>query len=342
MGLAKFGISGGRKIETHQLIDTGAPTTLDRFSAGVLSRFGFLGIAQKIVEKAPLSVDDIYLLMAKAGIPVLMKLVSLKPRNIAPLELTPIIVLPLRRWMELKNCLADMLAVITSLVSDIDHRRVHLVFDELHPTWLRQGVGRLIQEINLCRDNVNIIGPRIDELLSWVRDEYPSASYSEQMERIAEVLVEMRQIGISQLRSSANDEALELTHKSGFRNSLVTDLSKFPGPSSLAQELFRVNERARIKKDIDIWGPGFQVESRYNPYDHPARELTLLRLLAVGSISLTHVEIILAQSRYFSLEAMHLAPHLGANDLGCGAITDSTQDALSLQPYAILEKALAD
>src|SRR5690606_27921752 len=114
-----------------------------------------------------------------------------------------------------------------------------------------------------------------------------------------------------------------LLHDRGFPNCLVTDISQFRTAGQLALALYRINQLSGPQHAIDVWVPG--TGSPTMGASSPVlQDMRILRALAVGSICLNNVPHKRASSRRLSLEAINLARHCGANDLGYGAIDAET------------------
>jgi hypothetical protein len=127
----------------------------------------------------------------------------------------------------------------------------------------------------------------------------------------------------------------------GFPLSILTNILEFESTGELARELFRVHELS-LEQAVEVWMPGYETRSSRSRAgaERAIREQQLLRLLAVGSLTLSKVPFFRASSRYFSVDALRMAARFGANDFGFGAVNMLSARLLKIESYETLRKVL--
>jgi len=98
--LAKTGIVRGKRVPVEGLVTSSDGPVLDEFSRKCLGSFGFARIADKVLHGSDLTVDEIDILIAKASVPVLMKLTQIKQPEEVELHAVPVTMLPLESWLD--------------------------------------------------------------------------------------------------------------------------------------------------------------------------------------------------------------------------------------------------
>ncbi|MCB9030586.1 MAG: hypothetical protein H6619_06000 [Deltaproteobacteria bacterium] len=337
MALARYAIINGKKV----LLDSPAPKsqsdgrTLDKFSSSMLSQFGFLRIAQKVERADELTQEDIELLLSKAGMPVLMKLVSLQPKIREISVVRPAVILPISLWSSLGATYEEIAEESMNLLKGIPYDEVQVAIDEIDHSKLSFGLGALFIKLSQCREGITLVGPSVESLQNSEPGRLASRAH-----RLGQKLLELRGYGFKRLRASSDEESLQICHELGFSTSLVTYADDYPVLRYLAQELIKINSLAKQSGVLEVWSPGLRYLSNNDWVHRKILDYQLLRILAVSSLCLTNVPFIRASSRNFSLATLHLAPYFGANDLGFGAFDSITEQQLQLQPMKKLERVV--
>ena len=336
MPLARVGIHNGQRVAVEGLLATMQQPYLDDFAEGLLSQQGFMRIARKVMEGEQLSVPEIGLLLDKASMPVLMKLVSLCGGPARPLQVTPAVVLPLRLWLDFKSDLRQVSDLACEMLVGIEREEVQVTFDELRFASLTLPVRRLIETIARCRPGLTLVGPsNLDLAAECGNLSGCDESLGKELSRRLEFL---RDLGFRRLRSSSERRYLDYLHELGFETSLLSDVTKYRSHIELAEDLLEINQLSGSERSLQVWMPGknwsggpakrFAVDQLF--------EFQVLRVLAIGRLILSNIPKIRASSSFLSLEAMGLAHHFGANDLGFGAFDRPTRDYLWLESFQSL------
>lgn len=340
MALARFGIINGRKVALGEIVDPLRPSLLDDFSADALDRAGFLRIAEKIVSESELTESDLSSLLGEAGLPVLMKLISLKRKSTFTPTVTPAVVLPLRLWLEFDSDLLKVAGLAYQFLSEIPHANVSVSFDQIDLNRLTPNVISFFKAISHSRPGISMVGPRIEEIVSYLHRKSPAKNRDVSSDQLRLVLNRLKAAGFSRLMAFSSDQYLELASEAGFSNSFVTDLDKFPSSAELASELVLIKQRASVKRWVDVWSPGTRVSRPPALKDDPVSDFRILRAMAVAALYFDGSPQVRASSRYLSSEAILFARQLGANDLGFGAFDAFTKRTLKLRPYDELEEVV--
>ncbi len=358
MALARYGIVNGKRVALAELVPPLMPSLLDSFSAEALKQAGFLGIAEKVVSDTPLDPEDLILLLSQAGLPALMKLVSLKKKEVSSPTVTPAVVLPLSLWLNFDSDLVKVAALADQFLKDIPYSSVSVSFDRIDLKRLDSRLVSFFKTVSRCRDGISMVGPRIEEVFQFVEqcsaaDSAPRSvvrmskvrkagelSKVSRLDRVKEILLLLKSSGFERLMAFSSDQFLGLSSECGFSNSFVTDVEHFRTTEALAQELVRIKERASSKRWLDVWSPGSDVMRTPTLREDPVTELKLLRVLAVGSLYFDNRPQVRASSRYLSADAILFARQLGADDLGFGAFDSFTKKTLSLRSFDEIERII--
>ncbi|RMD85235.1 MAG: hypothetical protein D6808_05655 [Candidatus Dadabacteria bacterium] len=336
MSLAKYGIINGKKVRLNAIESHNwEKGDLSVFSKNMLSRLGFLRIAEKVSQGKLLSRDEISLLIRKAGLPVLLKLVKISRRydsadHIKNKGVIPALVMNVSNIMNDRSRLDAFELAFTEYVRAIPYAQVHIAIEGLDVRRIDHKIQSMLKRVSLCRDGIALVGPNIEDMFN-------EEGYSSYLE-LREALELLRECGFKRLRTTVDKYALALCHECGFETSLVTLIDAYGNFHSLADEIILIRDLTSKKKIIDVWGPGYSEEIRSNPALRQFFDIYLLRLLAIGSICLTDIPVIRATSKYFSLASFSVALDFGANDLGYGALTGNAKKLLKLRALVELEE----
>lgn len=334
--LARVGISSGRKVPALGLVPEVSPVpVVDSFAWRSLSYFGFGRIAEKICASVDLSVDDVELLLSKASLPVLMKLVEFfgaRPAAVLPMPVKLLsskdelgcerLTSPFQpREVGSKKKCADELSVI---------------FDGWSPAGSLQALldgSKRIQEHQLP---VRIVGPSIEDVVSSIVVEERRGMVCSS--RLRELLCELRAAGIDTLLPGAGRGILHMLHELGFNAGVETNLDVFRLPRHLALELVRLNKEAGQAGIVQVWSPGVAQVRGGKRFSDAAADLRILRALAVGALALRNVPFVRASSLYLSNDGMKFSAGCGANDFGFGAVDRYTAANLHLENVSLLRE----
>lgn len=334
--LAKIGIASGKLVPVAEVPGHAASPTLSDFSRTCLSRFGFARIADRVCDGAALNVRDVEMLLSKASLPVLMKLVEIKHREGSCAAPLPLVMLPWSSWTARYDS-TRILELSQGLLRGIRHKQLRVVIDELDYAKLDGELFSVLREISSCRPGMTLVGPSVDDVVSWV---ISAAEHESGLKKFENLLHKLRDAGLGRLMPASMVDLLKTVHEAGFPASLVTNISEFSNPLELAKELLRVNEIAQ-QQPIDVWVPGYQVSRASSPtLSRAALNYQLLRVLAVGSLCLDAVPHRRASTRYFNVDALQFARFCGANDYGFGAVNELTARAMRLEKLDRLKKAV--
>ena len=337
MALARHAIIDGKKVALIEANPHMSPDGLDEFTFGILSRFGFLSLAQKIVSRRALDVEEIEVLLTEASLPILMKLVELRKGTVVNPSITPAVVLPLSLWRRFGSDLEEAARLSKDFLQEIPHEVISVSFDRIDLDYLQPALLRFFRQIADARPGIMLLGPSIDEVVAFPGIGDSAVTPEFLLRRRLEFF---RESGFTRLMATSSEEFLGLTHELGFLNYLVTDINHYPGFRELAEELKRIAALASKRGLVDIWSPGVRINNLPLLHDDPITDFRLLRILAVSALCFDHAPVVRASSRYLSLEAIHFARYLGADDLGYGAFDSLTKKTLRVKPLGALTRAM--
>jgi len=262
-----------------------------------------------------------------------MKLIGLSKRTKESLSASPAVLLPLRNWMNFGVSISDILEQATDFLCSIPHCNIQVAFDDTPLDELLSVEGEFYKQIANCRDGLILVGPSIEEI-----ERSAHGDLIQKDEYIDRVLQRLCDLNFKRLRATYQTKYLHHTKRHNLTNCLVTPVDQFNDEHSLSHELYRIRELSCNPGLIDCWSPGVLNSSSQTWLEKSATDFHLLRILAIGSLVLEKVPLIRASSVHFSLDTIHLAAHLGANDLGFGAFDQLTQETLRLQPLGDLKR----
>lgn len=337
--IAKIGIVSGRAVPLEAVPGHPGQAAFTDFSRGCLSRFGFARIADRVVAGLPLGIRDVEMLLSKASLPVLMKLVELRHGGEDCVQPMPLVMLPLSNWAARYEP-TRIVELSHDLLKSIRHKHIRVVIDEIDFEKLDGELFAVLREIAHCRPGLTLVGPPVDDVVSWVLSAGSSKGI-QSVPRFEQLLHKLRSAGLGRLMPSSAVEVLKTVKEAGFPASLVTNIPSFATPLELAKELLRVNEIA-AHQPIDVWVPGADPLPASKRTGTSALDFQVLRTLAVGSLCMPAVPYRRASTRYLSVEAIQFSRHCGANDFGFGAVNELTARALHLEKLDRLRRAVGN
>lgn len=339
--LARLGIRNGKKVPLADLPAVGRAQQLSPFVRACFGRYGFARVAERILDRHPLSSKDIEALLVRAPLPVLMKLVELKgvPENVRSPQ--PLLVLPLSTWVA-ESGAEDAREKADKMIAQFAAVQPRIVLDLLSASESHFAVMSVAGSLMQKNAQHVFVGPTVDELISWVLA-MPSRDPQGRLKtpQLEEVLSEIKRLGLHRLRPCSVVEVAPTVQAAGFPLSILTNLLEFESSGDLARELFRVHELS-LEQSLEVWMPGFETRDPRPRAgaERAVREQQLLRLLAVGALTLSKVPFFRASSRYFSIDALRMASRFGANDFGFGAVNVLSARLLKIESYDTLRKVL--
>ena len=344
--LARSGISGGKRVP-FEFLASDSPRVLEGGVARCLEACGLLEIAQRVLDHEPLDVTQVAQLLSNASIAGLMKLVNLAApaTEILPLP-KPLVHLPLEGWIR-KTSPDEARDTAVRFLRAIPFSEIDVVIDWFNYSDLQRLLD-LSAELVRRRPGVRFIGPSLEELVEWLE-----SSSGKKAERglvtstLDELLFALRRAGFYRLKYATDLDlldkynVLERLHDSGLMSVVATPVGGRAGYHEIAQEIVRLRERWSSRELIDVWLPSFERNQDGARIRDAVVDMQLLRVLAVGAICLADVPVKRASSSFLSLEAMSLARSFGANDLGFGAVDETTSEVKKIQSYSVLLQALS-
>ncbi|MBX7143867.1 MAG: hypothetical protein K1X79_05400 [Oligoflexia bacterium] len=337
--LARLGIFGGMKLPVEGVIGAGT-RELSPFARKNLGRYGLARIGERLIERVPLSTQDIESLYSSAPLPVLMKLVEYC-RPVQVREPQPLLVLPVAEWLK-RHSHTDIVELSTSKLQSVPYPRLSVVVDAGGD---KEGQieGALLPEIAAAcpGHQINFLrGEDFVSLLLASRVRLEKGPTTKNF--LAPIVAELRTQQVDPYAPGAQPALVRAYAERGMAASVFTNLAAFKSSASLARELFRLHELS-LDQAIELWVPSYETKTRRPEPAHikGARDYQLLRLLAVGSLALPHIPYRNASTRYFSLDAVPLARLCGANDLGFGAVDDFSARVMRIEHLERLQRSLA-
>lgn len=335
--LARVGIVQGKLVALEQVRRQGSLCLADRFWRKIFEKSGLLEVAERVAQAEELNRSQLIHLVQEATLPILMKLVSLNNRRERIVHPQPIIYLPIADWLT-SSGLHNSIDLALKNLSQFTLTDLRVAVDRFNVSLLNRGILRVLKEVMRKRPGLQWVGPSLESIIQEMQKD---VGISEEVDArdVDHLLWQMRQAGVTRLRPSRRQYYHALLEEPGLQQGVVTDLDVGHDANSIIEELLAVDALALNAGCIDLWMPGrFSITSGLRKKSG-ASDVELLRYLAIGSLVLRNVKYIRATTCYFSLQAVKLAPHYGANDLGFGALDTTTALSLDLEPIEQLTKS---
>jgi hypothetical protein len=332
--LATFGIIGGKRAPVDELVSRGE---LDRFAQKVFEQHRVLEIAEKVRDGEPLNIRDFTRLLRRASIPILLKLVEVRGRRpfYAP---TPAVLLPFSHWAE-QYGVAESIDRSRWFLEQVETDELRVVLDAVHTLHMKDTFLEAMGKILDVRPGLTLVGPSAEELVHRVTVEEGKRDFTHvRAVRFVQLLSELRESGVTGLRPASTTNLMKFVNLAGFQPLLTTPVDGYGYAEHLAETLHEINRQSGEQQIIRAWAPCIK-RSLASSVSQSARDMVLLRALAVGAIGLMNVPCIRASSRFFSLDALKVATLFGANDAGVGAANNETASQLLLLPFKTLVSA---
>ena len=334
MPLAQIGIHNGKKVDLTGPLVESSRSRIDDFSESLLSQQGFLRIGRKIVAHEILSDDEVRLLFERAPLAVLAKLAQIARPLPSEMNVTPVMALPLKYWIEFRSDLRKMGDLAISMLQAVEAEHVQVMFDSVHSVQLTLPVKCLIERILKCRKGLTLVAPNAEDIAAQLGESSDDVGSLGKQSRFYEVLQELRVLGFGRIRSSYDVGYLPFVKEAGFQTGVLADVRH---SDRFVEDLLSVRRLAQRQQCIDAWSPGISTGKR-TLKDKQIYEGRLLRALALGAVTLRDVETIRASSHCFSLQALSMAHLFGATDLGFGAFDQTTGDLLWLESFDAIRR----
>lgn len=359
--LTRSGISGGRRVASTTLIES----LRDQEAAEAGNRADDLSTqvtkasrpaAERLRLGKSLSRSELLSLLSDAPLSDLMKLAACITGADSSVVLPrPLVLLPLDEWRKTMSevTLKDS---ATQLLRGLPFSELDVAFDWLDLANLESLVG-LADELSRRRPGVRFVGPAVEDIVHWLEGgqgpklpklggkSRTSRAPRQLLQRLSEVLFAMRRAGFYRLRFASNlsnihrIEALERLEEAGLTAVVGTAIRD--KPEEVIDDMLTLRSLIDSGGAVGIWLPFVDPSHLIGSPKRGITEMRLLRALAVGTISLRGVPVRRASSSYLSVEGLSMARVLGANDLGYGAVDDTTMHALGILPYQSLLHAFA-
>lgn len=336
--VARLGIFGGMKIPLEGLPGVES-IELSPFARKNLGRYGLARIAERLLERVPLSTQDIESLFSNAPLPVLMKLVEYcRPVQVRDPE--PLLVLPVRDWLK-RHAPTDIVELSVNKLRKIAYSRLNVVIDA--GGHKEESVdSALLGDVAATCAGHNVTWLRGDDFASLLlASRHAQDKASPENSNLEQIVGDLQARQIDPYQPGAQSALVQAYAQRGLPASVFTNLAAFKSSASLARELFRLHELS-LDCAIEIWVPSYEIKIKRQEPAHlkGARDYQLLRLMAVGALALPRIPYRNASTRYFSLDAIPLARLCGANDLGFGAVDELSAKVMRIQPLERLKRSL--
>ena len=306
--LAKHGIANGCRVELAVLVPEFANPKLSVLARKYFAKLGLARIAERVIERRPLSVADINLLLNKAPFAALLKLVELRCGAESCLQPKPLTHLPIKRWLS-QHSPDKVLALTEKHLNQYQHPDLRVAID--------------LQEI------VNYEPTVREDFLSVIQETVarnPGVTFVGQNGEILELSELSQKPSLASVRNSSSSSQV-----------ISTNILQFATSQDLAKELFRIHELS-VEEGVDLWIPCYEAIAGKGRCVPPAiKDFQLLKLMALGSIALINVKYRRASTQYFSVAALSIARLCGANDLGFGAVDKPTAKVLQIGELKALQ-----
>ncbi|MCB0354087.1 MAG: hypothetical protein KDD64_11200 [Bdellovibrionales bacterium] len=334
--LAKRAVIGGKVVSLPSSLDGVPQVSTAAFFWNAVSRLGVRRTAEKILAKEALGFEDIEDLLAVVPLSILMKLVSLRSETIgevasAPKLPLPALFLPVIRYSESRSPL-ELKEMLREVLAPLEGEPFEAYLDNPRSAQEWKRYFAIVEWLPELSRSIRVVAPSVSEMVGGPSEHLLTRKvYS--THKIVERLNRLREIGVTRLRSAQTLCDAEVMHRSGFAVSVSHTIEAHFGARRIAHELVRLNEFSRTVAPVQSWVPGFS-RAQLRGQSPSVRDLTLLRVLAVGSVALTEVKYRRASNRHFSPFGLALAKMCGANDFGFAArdpFTASELDFLDMK-----------
>lgn len=305
--LARHGICNGCRVDLNVLLPQVRTKECSQLYRKYFAKLGIARIAERVTERRPLSVADIDLLINKAAFAALLKLVELRCGAEVCLRPKPLTLLPFKRWFN-QHSSEQVLALAQQQITQYQQPDLRVAIDP--------------SEVEGCD---SVVRQDILRVINETVARYPTVTF---VEPNGEVL------DLALLKGTAKRPDCIDASRTTIVSSNILD---FASSQDLSHELFRIHEQS-VEKGVDLWIPMYHVVGSKGRCVPPAiKDFQLLKLLALGSITLMQVKYRRASTKFFSMSALSLARLCGANDLGFGAVDKSTAKTLKIAEIQALQ-----
>lgn len=305
---------------------------LDDLTSRMLSQLGFLGIARKIVSLQELEREEMLQMFNSASLPILMKLVSLLPNRPDLRIPRSALVLPWSYFLS-NHDFEEASEMSQNLIRNIPHQELECAFDFFDIGELYGNFGKSLIAISKARSGVCLVGPRPEDIMSWIARHKSPKTEEQCVEELRSILLRLKEIGIGRLRLSEFKLGVKIAGEVGLRTSLATDLSSFSSYTELVDEIESIRELSH-QVGIEIWAAFSRRANNAVAY------FNAIRLMAIGRLVFERIEHVRAPSSFFPEECLRFAFYCGATDFGSGAIDLPTQQRLNVKGIAKIRHSI--
>lgn len=330
--IAKIGIRGGKRVPSGSVdsTDTKSPDPLDPFTRRCLRSYGFLSQAERLLGGRQLTFDDTVLLLTRAPLPVLLKLVSMTvplfKRAAPPI---PVIVAPLEQWLQ-KNAPHQVLVKASSLLKKHKLERVHVHVPITDFFALDLLLIELLSELRSQHPTLQLVGPPLPEIVDWVQQSESSQKSVIRRHRLETILSQLKNAGFDELGASAIPGQLRLLSRFELNCGVLTELGGFHTPESLARHFMRFLQASERFGAVSYWMIDVRHPSKVEGLMGAGQDMRVLRALAVGTLLLKHIPNRFFGNGALSEEATGIGKLLGAAGSPRIALDKRTQRTLHL------------
>lgn len=371
--LAKVGILGGRRVKSEVLIQAAIAASSDseispddsprvaKKNARVDSITSQLqadgrDAADRLLSGKALGRRELLSLLSNAPVSDLMKLAMIATGSESAVVLPrPLVLLPVDEWAKSMSE-ATLKETATQLLRSQPFAELDVTFDWRDLNNLERLI-ELSDELGRRRPGVRFVGPAVEDLIAWLEQgqgpklpKITAKSRSRRapkqiLQRLSEVLFALRRAGVYRLRFSADlsnlnrFEVLDRLEEAGLTAVIGTQISE--QPDEIIEEMLTLRSFIDSGSSIGVWIPFVERGLIVGSSKRGVTEMRMLRAIAVGTIALKGVPVRRASSSYLSVEGLVMAKLFGANDLGYGAIDDTTMNTFGMMPYHSLLQAFA-
>ncbi|MCB0317590.1 MAG: hypothetical protein KDD56_02450 [Bdellovibrionales bacterium] len=336
--LAKIGIHEGRKTPVSFVLRENGVTWFDGISLLTLKQYKLEKIAENLAKGISLDIEQIRHLISNVPLPAILMLVETVRRREQLTSPMPVVAIPALSWLDTFG-FAGALRETSAVLQSMDFNENFIIYIEDVDVFRLDKVAPLIQALKDIFIGVSFTAPDMSSLIQQLGSVAAKTAKGFE-DQLKDILITLKEVGFDRIRGLKDRANLKLLNQLGFPINVCTLIDCYPDDLLLAKELVMLNSYADTYK-IDSWFPGLKSISDGQAPNFMS-DFKLLKMLAIGVITLKNIPFFRATSAYFTLEGVRTAFIFGANDFGFGAFNESAGKVLNLKPYSDLSKVFSN
>ena len=323
------------------LVEEASRVRLTDFSRKCLGAFGFASLAERLEAGELPGLDDIQLLLEKAPVSVLLKLIELvdpQPSDASSRtpDVLPIGYIPLHEllqkgpefaWEEVSRYLEAF---------PYQAGKVCVALDDYQDIEKRYGsiLGRWISRF----PHLAPVAPSLESMIQYLMVQGEQSNHH-RVYMLERILGGLGQIGFSDSRGCAYRGGVKMLRSAGFEVSLITGVDRYRRPHQLARELHKIQQMTAQDALITRWSPGL-VSADGDRGPGASFDFYVLRVLLVGALALRTVPHRWVNSRFLRTETLEFMGRTCVNDSIWASIDEESAKKLNIHTVETLSSFL--